>query len=372
MSSHSALDWRQLVTLPDSSLASLDIAEVNLACAAGLPGTEKIELFECLRRIDDMAHYVSQYTKRVLARFPESGYTSEAEWRAAVQTKLMYGHLGVRYNMAKRNPDTALEPEDSFIHGIFIGAGGTCASLPVLFAAIGRRLGYPIKLAFTVGESKEFPGKIMGHTFARWEDSDERFNIDHFDGQIAIPPDEHYRDDYNVTSDMVRDGDLLKSLSPREEFAMFLRTRAQHMRDVKRFREAIEAITYACKYHAYHWNLQLMASIQARWHQELMTIRPRLMPGITIQLPARQWPWLPEELERGVFFMLGNALILKNPEYSRSWWDPMCRQPGYFPPSMPKHIAVRFLAHGATIELYETVPEWADRLPDSLRRKSNA
>ena len=48
-------DWRELVLLPDRVLARLDIAAVNLACGAGLPGCDRIDAERCLRTIDDLA-----------------------------------------------------------------------------------------------------------------------------------------------------------------------------------------------------------------------------------------------------------------------------------------------------------------------------
>jgi hypothetical protein len=49
------LDWRQLVHESDEQLARRDVAEVELACAAGLPDAEKIDIPLCLRRIDEGA-----------------------------------------------------------------------------------------------------------------------------------------------------------------------------------------------------------------------------------------------------------------------------------------------------------------------------
>lgn len=34
------LPWQRLVTLPEEDLGRIDVAEVNLACAEGLPGCE--------------------------------------------------------------------------------------------------------------------------------------------------------------------------------------------------------------------------------------------------------------------------------------------------------------------------------------------
>lgn len=46
-------DWQTLVRLPDADLARLDIAEMNLACAEGLPGADRGDFEFCLRTLDE-------------------------------------------------------------------------------------------------------------------------------------------------------------------------------------------------------------------------------------------------------------------------------------------------------------------------------
>jgi len=50
---------------------------------------------------------------------------------------------------------------DLFLHGM-VGSdnGGTCVSMPVLYVAVGRRLGYPMRLVLA-----------KAHVFARWDDA---------------------------------------------------------------------------------------------------------------------------------------------------------------------------------------------------------
>ena len=74
--------------------------------------------------------------------------------------------------------------QDLFLHGLVNGTGGTCVSMPVLYVAVGRRLGYPLKLVTTAE-----------HTFLRWEnaDSGERFNIEGTCRGYGRETDEHFR-----------------------------------------------------------------------------------------------------------------------------------------------------------------------------------
>jgi hypothetical protein len=37
------LNWNELARWPERQLATVDVADVNLACADGLPGSEKID-----------------------------------------------------------------------------------------------------------------------------------------------------------------------------------------------------------------------------------------------------------------------------------------------------------------------------------------
>ena len=102
------------------------------------------------------------------------------------------------------------------------GMGGTCASMPVMYVAIGRRLGYPLKLVTT-----------NGHIFVRWDGEDhpnpawrERFNIEGAGDGFSSYDDEHYKNwPFKLTEVQVRANRYLVSLTPAEEFAEFLAAR---------------------------------------------------------------------------------------------------------------------------------------------------
>jgi hypothetical protein len=118
----------------------------------------------------------------------------------------------------------------AFIHGMIPMSGqttadtpgGTCASLPVLYVAVGRRLGYPLRLVTT-----------CGHVFARWDGRDhpnpawrERFNIEGSGEGFSSYDDEHYKTwPFKISDADVRANGYLVSLTPMEEFAQFLAAR---------------------------------------------------------------------------------------------------------------------------------------------------
>ena len=174
-----------------------DLARLNLICAADLPGSEGLDIPAELERLDAWAARVRAETDRDIHNFfknPAEFEHSEPYYRVLMLVTVLQQDLGVRYN-----PDRVHEPDftnskDLFIHGLLQASpgqddaeevphdGGTCVSLPVLYVAVGRRLGYPLKLATT----KE-------HVFARWDDGHERFNIEATSIGLNTFPDEYYK-----------------------------------------------------------------------------------------------------------------------------------------------------------------------------------
>ena len=137
--------------------------------------------------IDRWAEAVRKYTKRVFRQFsqrPDRTTGSEGQFRIKAMVTALQRDLGVRYNCRRiDDPADFADSRDAFVHGITHGPGGTCTSLPFLYIAVGRRLGYPLKLVLT-----------RGHFFARWEEPQgERFNIECTNNRgFACHPDEYY------------------------------------------------------------------------------------------------------------------------------------------------------------------------------------
>ena len=108
------------------------------------------------------------------------------------------------------------DSSDIFLHGFTEKRSGSCASLPALVVAVGRRCGYPLYLV-----------PCKGHLFCRWEDESEQFNIETAGQGVDSKPDSYYRhwphpiDDDEVTSEK-----YLKTLSPAEELGVFASLRA--------------------------------------------------------------------------------------------------------------------------------------------------
>jgi hypothetical protein len=159
--------FKDLLRLPEERLAKLDIALVNLLCAEGLPGTANLDRALCLRRVDEMAQRVRARTLSAFPAFeqaPEKWDHSRGIFRIHVMIVTLQCEFRVRYNPAKLPVEVPLDDDDRFIHGIIQGQGGTCGSLPVLYAAVGRRLGYPLKLVCAAGKDR------WKHGFVRWDE----------------------------------------------------------------------------------------------------------------------------------------------------------------------------------------------------------
>jgi hypothetical protein len=244
-----------LCSLGEDDLSRIDVAVFNLLSATGLPGAENLDIARLLDWLDDAAERVSLETRRHWYRFLHSPATykdSPAYYCCYFLLQVLQEDFGVKYNPARAVDPSFQDPRrlpdfrdsrDLFIHGIIDGHGGTCGSMPVVYVAVGRRLGYPLKLV-----------EARGHLFIRWEDPlgarfgfPERFNIEGAGYGMASFPDSHYETWPEPWTPAERAaGCYLKSLSPRGELAAFLATRAHCLIDNRRAADAIQALRWAC------------------------------------------------------------------------------------------------------------------------------
>jgi hypothetical protein len=288
--------WKDLARLPEDRLASVDVAEVNLACADGLrDAPTATDAANCLARLDECARHVRRYTEarlHVFTRHPGRYDNSEAKFRIVCMITDLYRELGIRYNPGKIDPEVPLDTADTFIHGALLGEGGTCCSLPVVYAAVGRRLGYPIKLATT-----------WRHLFARWDQpGGELFNIEANDHSIDTPPDDHYREGIfeHTPAEEVSGGHLV-SQTPRMELAEFISQRGFCLAREERLSESAEAFLFASGLAPGTLRHSGMARrAMERWDQQMIGEIPPGFPRFeVVSFPARRFPeGLPAGVER--------------------------------------------------------------------------
>lgn len=223
-----------------------DIAEYNLLCASNLPGSQTLNIDEALTRVDEMAHHVDAEIRRNYHRFvanPSEADHSQAKYCVLMMVTVLQQDFGVSYNPTRiRNPDFR-NSGDLFIHGMLDRSGGTCASMPVLYTAVARRLGWPMKLVHT-----------HAHLFCRWDNMDgkhpfgkERFNLEATGQGANFFPDEYYeRWPVPLSHESVERFGFLQSLTPEEEIADFLVMRGHCLEDNGRIAEACEAYRLSC------------------------------------------------------------------------------------------------------------------------------
>lgn len=231
----SAKTLDDLLKIPADKLGSVDVAEMNLLCAAGLPGAEKLDIDHALATLDQWASRVASETDRHIYRVNDPRYAdhyrhSEAYLRVEMLLQVLQQDLGVKYDMAVKDNFAFNDSRVAFIHGMIPAPGqtiadtpgGTCASMPVMYVAVGRRLGYPLKLVTT-----------KGHIFVRWEGKDnanpawrERFNIEGSGEGFSSFEDDYYKTwPFKLTDQEVQTSGYLTSLTASEEFAEFMAAR---------------------------------------------------------------------------------------------------------------------------------------------------
>jgi len=164
-----------LVALPTARLAEIPIARLNLACAEGLSQREPFDVNTCLSTIQHWSAHIQSETQRHLYRFkqnPGEFQNSEGFFKMLIMSVVLAEDFNVRYDEQRRESPTEVRGDDGFfanpasvfLYGV-LGEKrqGTCSSLPVLYVALGRQLGYPLKLVAT-----------KGHLFVRWDGLGER------------------------------------------------------------------------------------------------------------------------------------------------------------------------------------------------------
>ena len=134
----------------EQDLASEDIAAVNLAVAQGLPRAQNLDIPALLDRLDHWADAIRQATgKALVRRATRRDYPgmSSAMFRMFTFVEVLRHKFGVTYNLpfSEGNYD-ARDSRNHFLHGLLTGHGGTCVTMPILYVALDRRLGYPLKL----------------------------------------------------------------------------------------------------------------------------------------------------------------------------------------------------------------------------------
>lgn len=257
----------ELLALKPENLPAVDIGVMNMLCALGLPGSEDIKIADYQATRDQWAQHVKSETDRNFHRFREDPafyYNSEAFYKMLMMAVVVYEDFGIRYNPKWIAPPSETRADDHFFadaHDVFIHGMvgpqrmGTCSSMPVFYIALGRRLGYPLKLV-----------KTQQHLFMRWDSSAERFDMDATGKGIDRYDDDYYKKwPFPITEQQIQEEDYLKSLSSQEELSVFLSIRGACLGENGFYGDATAAFQAAYEY-APNWkgNQVMLAHAQQR------------------------------------------------------------------------------------------------------------
>lgn len=236
---------------PDLSGAKTDIAVLNLACCAdfgrkaGEPDTAA-----ALAELDNWAGTIRRATARNYHRYlaDPAEFGSEAGWKLAMMCTILGQDLRIRYDPELADKATQTSPNSVFFRDpsrVFLTGllgkdrVGTCSSLPVLYVAPGRRLGYPLHLVCA-----------KNHLFLRWDDGKgTKVNMEaSCGGGFLSYPDDHYRKlRGGIRPEEEKAAGYLANLKPSETLAIFLTTRAVCLSVAGRHEDAYTAASQAHK-----------------------------------------------------------------------------------------------------------------------------
>jgi len=224
--------FHELVSLDPDKLDNVSLGRMNLLAAKGLPGSENLDIQRCLATLDRWAERVKSETARHLYKFqqnPGNYRNSEAYFRMLMLVTVLQQDLGVHYNKARMRKIDFTRSQDLFIHGMLPREGqsvsetngGTCISMPVIYTAVARRLGYPVKLV-----------TAKAHVFCRWDGPHEQVNVEATNRGMNSFEDEYYTTWPKKASQAeIEANGYLESLSPQRELALCLVTRGHNVLD---------------------------------------------------------------------------------------------------------------------------------------------
>lgn len=248
----------ELLKLPPEQLEKVDIAVLNLLCAEGLRGSDRLDMKLLLDRLDSLAVHVERETKRnqhLFDEHPEKFKNSGAYFRMAMVATVLVQDLRIQYNPERekqlenghgmRSEDSKKffgDSKDVFIHGLLDGKHyGTCASMPFLYVAVARRLGYPVTLATTAS-----------HFYVRYEEGNgKHLNVEATEHRAFITPsDDEYKNPWelHVSAEEINGLGHLRPLSNKEILGHSLLTRSEVLRSMKQYDKQAETWATAARY----------------------------------------------------------------------------------------------------------------------------
>ncbi len=330
------MSYLDLAQLPEEELGKHDLAEVSLACAQGLPGAERVDLAACQQTLDRWARRVEKETHRMrmqFARRPQDFHHSRAYFRILVLVTVLQRDIGIRYNpQLIARDDFFTDARNLFLHGVIETKQGTCSSLPPLYIAVGRRLGYPLKLVTTAE-----------HFFARWDEPGrERFNIECTSRGLNTHPDEYYLTwPAHVPPDQLTTFGLLKSKTPRDELADLITVRGNCWQATGDYRQA--AHSYARAWGLVPHNQKYPHALRAAllgWNTRLCRVLPPPWPSVRVLRGSPTHRGIPWPAQADILRLEAMELFSQEPQVTRAYTEPIRRSSSTGVPLGLPHLLV--------------------------------
>lgn len=219
-----------LAALTDAQLEAMDPLVVDLIVARGIPGLETLDIAKYATVVDDWARRIDA-ANRAAERFckNEPTYKVSREFWMAGGMAVMLANPAFGISYTTEHLDNA-KPEQQFVHGLIDKKTGTCATMPVLYMAIGHRLGWPIHAVVS-----------RDHMWARWDDGvgrekgGQRFNLEATnaksngkEGSFASLTDAEYAEWLETPRSAIESGSDFTTLTARQALGVFLQGRAAY------------------------------------------------------------------------------------------------------------------------------------------------
>jgi len=320
-----------LLQVPADQLQNVEMARMNLLCAEGLVGSEQLDVEKNLAIIDQWATQADQDLQRFTPlyqahpeKFPD--VHSESEWKMYVLFGFLRERQGIGYNPELKalfakgygyiedHPDEfRQDARDSFLNGIVERRMGVCSSLPAIFVAVGRRLGYPLYYVHS-----------KGHSFVRWDDGKERFNVETTRSFFTTPHDDYYeRWPYRISKQDQADFGYLKNQTPQQMLAGFLQDRCACLYASGRIKEGNQTFEAAAalvpEFRGISNQLHKGNSESARAYRDIIEGEQRE----TLQAEADFWSALDEQQQqqshiRNAMVERSNARVLEISPFAKT------------------------------------------------------
>jgi len=256
----------QLLALSDAEFEAVDLVEVNLAVARGIPSLKDLDV---PRYCDIVGEWTAAFRKflpgaeRQFQQTPHKWKNDVHFFRVGMLAGFLGHDIGIRYVEDHKQAGAVYytNPGELFLNGLIDTKQGSCGNMAALHVAMARQMGWPVSLACVKAHyiSRFDNGKVIHNI--------EATNTDH-PGTFASNSDDWYMSKMGIPQKAVDCGSDLRSLSMREMIGAFLSLRGRHFTDVNDPERADESFALARALFRNHRRAYIGAMIPLLRHGE--------------------------------------------------------------------------------------------------------